>query len=195
MATNTSPETTPTRRLYQGSCHCKLIKYAVYLTLPPVISTKPPPTSIRIYKCNCTTCQKMGIFHVRLIDAPEDFYLFNPLNLTEGGMKDYRCFSGNSHWYFCGNCGVRCFTVAGQGSVKEVEIEGEKKQAWRIDADGWRERGYGPNYFSLNALTLEPHQEGLDLREWTEKGWVAYYDSLEDVGEYRLGEPHTGGMY
>jgi hypothetical protein len=136
----------------------------------------------------------MSIFHVRLIDAPDDFFLFSPLNLTEGGLKDYQCFIKNSHWYFCGTCGVRCFTATGGGEVKEVEIEGEKKQVWSVKKEGWDE-AEGPSYFSLNAASLEPGQEGLNLKEWTEKGWIDYYDSKEDAGEYRFGEPHDGGMY
>lgn len=48
---------------------------------------------------------------------------------------------------------------------------------------------------SVNAATLDPDQEGLDLREWTEKGWIAYLDMRSEEGEARLGRPHTGGMY
>jgi hypothetical protein len=55
--------------------------------------------------------------------------------------------------------------------------------------------GGGKSYLSVNAHTLEPGQEGLDLREWTEKGWIAYLDMKDQVGESRLGEPHEGGIY
>jgi hypothetical protein len=48
---------------------------------------------------------------------------------------------------------------------------------------------------SVNASTLEPGQEGLDLKEWTEKGWIAYLDYKYEVGERRLRKPHDGGMY
>ena len=195
MAASTSSTATPTRRLYYGSCHCRNVSYVTYLTLPPVADPNEPINSgTHIYKCNCSTCTKMSIFHVRLIDAPGDFMLLSPLNPTSGGLKDYQCFIKNAHWYFCGTCGVRCFTVAGEGEVREIEIEGEKKQAWMMKREGWDEE-HGMSYFSLNAATLEPEQEGFNLKEWTEKGWIAYCDSKDNVGDFRMGKPHDGGMY
>lgn len=53
----------------------------------------------------------------------------------------------------------------------------------------------GTGYLSINAASLDPGQEGCDLREWTEKEWVVYLDCLEEVGENRAGKPHVGGMY
>jgi len=59
-------------------------------------------------------------------------------------------------------------------------------------------------YLSINATSLEPGQEGLDLREWWvaleskrraltggrhEKGWITYLDCLEEKGEDRLHVP------
>jgi len=38
-------------------------------------------------------------------------------------------------------------------------------------------------------------QEGFDMREWTEKGWVIYLDVLKEVEEDRLEKPFEGGMY
>jgi hypothetical protein len=64
-----------------------------------------------------------------------------------------------------------------------------------LKKEGWSEREGGSNYLSVNASTLEPGQEGFNLKEWTEKGWIAYVDAKDNVGEYRLGEPHGGGMY
>jgi hypothetical protein len=34
--------------------------------------------------------------------------------------------------------------------------------------------GGGGSYLTVNASTLEAGQEGLDLREWHEKGWIRY---------------------
>lgn len=66
------------------------------------------------------------------------------------------------------------------------------KKVWKPKTDGWTEKDTG--YLSINAATLEPDQKGLDLREWTEKGWIAYLDQRgEEVA--RLGRPHDGGMY
>jgi len=142
----------------------------------------------------------MGILHLRLADAPSDFVLLSPLNGEEGlgeGMKEYKCNVGKSSWFFCGECGVRCFTVFGEGEVVEVELPDakEKVKAWRVVKEGFREGKDGDGYFSLNAATLEAGQEGLDLREWHENGWVAYCDSLDNEGTWRFGRPHRGGMY
>jgi len=108
---------------------------------------------------------------------------------------------------------VRCFTIAGKGEVNEVELpttllqscgvtdgtgEGETKKvkAWSIVKEGWSEGKGTPGYFSLNAVTLDEGQEGLDLREWHENGWVGYVDSLDDYGKpERGGKPHRCGMY
>lgn len=53
----------------------------------------------------------------------------------------------------------------------------------------------GIGYISINAITLDVGQEGLDLKEWHEKGWICYLNYLHGKGEDRLGEPFDGGMY
>ena len=163
-----------------------------------MIHAKPPggsSSTVRIRKCNCSTCHKMGFFHVRLKSSPDDFMLLQPLNPMEGGLEDYQCFAKWSHWYFCRTCGVRCFTFAGEGGVREVEtLDGKGVvKAWMPKKEGWVEGKTG--YLSVNASTLEPGQEGLDLNEWTEKGWIAYLDCKNEVEEDRMGKPFEGGMY
>jgi len=69
----------------------------------------------------------MNFVHVRLLNEPEDFLLLSPSNPFEG-LLDYTCFQARIHWFFCGTCGVRCFAFSGEGEVREVEIEGEKKR-------------------------------------------------------------------
>ncbi|KUJ08908.1 uncharacterized protein LY89DRAFT_658659 [Mollisia scopiformis] len=194
--TSQEPATSkPTRRPYHGSCHCGITKYFAYITLPPPMITAIPPTSTsttRIRKCNCSTCHKMSFFHVRLLDSPNDFLLLSPLDpVTE--LKDYTCFDHRIHWYFCPNCAIRCFAFSGESEVVDIEIEGQgKKTVWKPKAEGWVEGGSG--YLSINAATLEPNQEGLNLSEWTEKGWIAYLDMRGDEVA-RLGKPHDGGIY
>ncbi len=83
----------------------------------------------------------------------------------------------------------------GEGEVKEVEIGGEKVRVWAPKEDGWKEGTQYTGLLSVNAATLEAGQEGLDLRQWTEKGWITYLDFLNKVGEDRLGAPYEGGMY
>ncbi|KAH8821388.1 DUF636 domain-containing protein [Xylogone sp. PMI_703] len=218
----------PTRRAYHGSCHCGLIRYVAYITLPPsLVELETDLSSTKIYKCNCTTCMKASIFHVRLFSAPEDFLLLSPisregaeggLKLGEGGLKDYTCFAGNIHFYFCSNCGVRCFSLAGKGELKTVPAESippapqlylhdgqpilpqdvETKEGqiavWSPKKEGWDE-GAGPDYLSVNATSFEPGQEGLDLREWSEKGWIGYLEYWKRSDEYKLKKPFEGGMY
>lgn len=127
------------------------------------------------------------------MNSPDDFLLFSPLNPTEGGLNDYTCFEGRVHWYFCSKCAVRCFAFSGEGEVRDVEMDGEMHKVWTARREGWVEKETG--YLSVNAATLEPGQEGLNLKEWTEKGWIAYLDFKDEIGTARLGEPHTGGMY
>ncbi|CZT15089.1 uncharacterized protein RCC_00989 [Ramularia collo-cygni] len=202
---------TPTNssKPFQGSCHCGKIQYIAYLTLPPK-SFDPatsPSTSIRIYKCNCSTCVKLGMFHLRLEDSPRDFLVLSPLNFEDPGvLGDYRTFAGEYHWYFCNECGVRCFAFAGAdgkggrgGEVIEIDMEavgdGGKKtiKVWRPLRKGWVEGKVG--YLSINATTLEQDQEGLDLRDWAEKGYIYYIDCKERVESDQYGRPHAGGIY
>ena len=122
--------------------------------------------------------------------------LLSPLNPTSGGLLDYTCFDKLIHWYFCGTCGVRCFALGGEGELREVDEpggEGKKIKVWMPKKEGWEENDTG--YLSVNATTLEPGQEGLNLNEWTEKGWIAYLDCKNEAEEDRLGKPHEGGMY
>jgi len=83
----------------------------------------------------------------------------------------------------------------GEGVVKEVEGEGEEKVKYWGAKEGWVEGTENGSYLSVNAATLEAGQEGLDLREWHEKGWIAYLDELDEVEGNRLQKPHRGGMY
>jgi hypothetical protein len=194
-AAEATPETSPpVRRAFHGSCHCGHVKYIAYITLPTdyINPSQPPADRSRIYKCNCTTCKKMGIFHLRPIDPPKDFQILSPLNPTTGGLSEYKCFDKNTSWYFCGTCGVRCFGFKGEGEVRTEDVGGEKKEVWGFIADKWDKSK--KCYLSVNAVTLEPGQEGLDLREWTEKGWVAYFD-FSEKHEDQMGKPHPGDPY
>lgn len=138
--------------------------------------------------------------------------LLSPLGGVDGieqegsKVREYKCNVGKSTWYFCGVCGVRCFTVcADKTETVDIELPSsvlqgkgdgtEKVKVWRIAKEGFREGKGKSGYFSLNAATLEAGQEGLDLRQWHENGWLAYCDSLDNEGPWRFGRPHRGGMY
>ncbi|KAK9358872.1 hypothetical protein V1504DRAFT_441809 [Lipomyces starkeyi] len=194
-ATPISTSSAPlTRRAYHGSCHCGRVRYMLRehphdpsSGIPP----PPPPTSVRFYKCNCSTCHKMGYLHVRVPDSALAFYLLAPTD-PAAGLRDYTCLSGQVHWYFCGECGVRCFAVMGRGRGggrgEEEEKATKMTKAWMVKADGWVENVTG--YLSINGLTLEPGQQGLDLRELKNKGWIEYLDRKEDKHEDRFEYPH-----
>jgi hypothetical protein len=213
MATETRKRTP-----FHGSCHCGLTRYIVYITLPPATAEGSPTC---IYKCNCSTCHKAGHFHVRTANAPEDFLVLSPLDeetgtlkVGPGGLGDYTAFDHDIHWYFCTKCGARCFLLdvkGDKGEIKSVPAsslppeperylhktayplpKGGEVKVWSPKKETWSKENC---YLSVNAMTLEPGQEGLDLREWHEKGWIEYMDTWKEEGEERLREPHEGGCY
>ncbi|KAL6852737.1 hypothetical protein ACO1O0_007285 [Amphichorda felina] len=201
-----STQSTPQRRPFKGSCHCGATRYIAFLTLPhtPRQEFSPPPQGQCLYRCNCNACHKAGFLHARLNSSPDDFFLLSPLDpYTELG--DYQCDGRYLHFFFCRNCGGRCFIFMGEGEVVDADLgalgvgEGTVK-AWRPKKDGWKEGKVKHGcYLSVNAYTLDPDQEGLDLREWKEKKWVYYLDDLksgqEGAGGPSYERPHPGGAY
>lgn len=204
LTTMASETATASRRAYHGSCHCGNIKYAVMLTLPhlPTLDVTSDESD-HIYKCNCSTCHKSSLFHVHPKTPSTDFILLSPLD-PYSDLGDYRCFSGNVSLFFCRNCGVRCFSFCGQGENAQIDLDKWLRGDGDEDMEGkgkegtatkvWRVKRGAP-YFSVNAATIEPGQEGFSLKEWTEKGWIVYVDGKNRVGQNRFGEPHEGGMY
>jgi hypothetical protein len=88
-------------------------------------------------------------------------------------------------------------------SVRELGLAPEpsesedtaKVKAWKLRKEGFAERPNGAGYFSINAVTLNPKQDGLDLMEWHEHQWIAYVDSLDRKAGFQVGKPHPGGIY
>jgi hypothetical protein len=199
--TSYTPSSPPTRRPYHGSCHCGRTRYVIFLTLPPAAlgDAVHDTPSVRFYKCNCTACHKMGFFHVRVPDSPRDFYLLSPLD--EAGLSDYKCSDNVLRWFFCSNCGVRCFTFTGESEVVDVDLEvvlgkdseGKTTKVWKCKAEGWKESKMA--YLSVNALTIEQGQEGFDLREILDKKWLAYLDCKEYKEKDRFDYPQVGGTW
>lgn len=129
------------RQAYKGSCHCGKIKYIAQLSLPPSLDPAPPATAgTRIRKCNCSTCHKLGFFHVRLQRAPRDFMLLSPSTPDECGI--YRCFKGNIRWCFCTACSAMVFAYwvedGNPGERVLTEVDGEKREVWK-PKENWRE--------------------------------------------------------
>ncbi|TQN66769.1 hypothetical protein CSHISOI_08682 [Colletotrichum shisoi] len=139
-------EAPPTRRPYKGSCHCGETQYIVFLTFP---HTLPPPRPAKekeprahqeFYRCNCTTCQKAGFFHMRLASSPDDFLLLKPLDPYKD-LGDYTVYQKDLHFLFCKGCGMRCLILMGQGEVEEVDLEAMGVESGGGDAatDGARD--------------------------------------------------------
>ena len=65
-----------------------------------------------------------------------------------------------------------------------------KGERWAPRREGWEEGTTG--YFSINRLTLDQPQEGLDLREWVDKKWIFYMDHMSDTdkAKYSYDRPH-----
>jgi hypothetical protein len=203
----------PKKQAYSGSCHCGHVKYIIWAVMKPIDfivqgsasgPKVPPATGIRIYKCNCTICHKLGQFHVRLNDAANDFALLSPLDPINE-LKDYRCNRGVTHFLFCKECGVTCFLFGGPGVgevVTRTDIpgqEGEEVKVWAPSKTNWTENGSHEErkgaYLSINAHSIDPGQKGFDLREWVEKKQVVYIDALSELEEDNFDRPAEGGTY
>jgi hypothetical protein len=193
---------------FKGTCQCGSVQYQIRLKFPPSLDPNVP--SVRLYKCNCTTCHTRSFFHCRPISITDDFILTSPSTIEELG--EYRCFSKKTAWHFCKACGVNVFAMAGKWEQVELDIgewsgegkgKGEVKKVWRSLSDDFttevdgKEQKKPYHYLSVNATTLE-QAEGLDLREWHEKGWMFYINSRDRTpGQpyMRPTKPYEGGMY
>lgn len=185
------------RRPYRGSCHCGLIRYIAFFSLPP--NTDADVTNhkaVRFYKCNCTFCLKADLLHTRLPNAPRDFYLLSPSSPSD--LSNYKCNTEKLNFYFCPTCGVRCFQMNGTGKTDEVELEVEpgkveKTKVWRFDEEHWPEMESVDALLSINAVTLEP-EDGLDLRELVDKKWLRY-GNYRTKWEGLVDQPYPGGTW
>ncbi len=195
-------EVTQSRRPFTGSCDCGAIKYIVYLNIPHLRPKRAELPAQVTYCCNCAVCQKSGVLHLRLLSEPYDFALLSPLD-PFGELSDYQRNEKRLHWPFCKTCGVRCFTFTGQHEITEAELpgvsaEGEKTRFWHPAKEGWVEGGEKGGYMSVNALTIDGGQEGIDLVEWAEQKMLLYADNLELNGKPKgaIGErPSEGGCF
>lgn len=190
----------PNRRPYHGSCHCGKIRYVAFVSLPPTVGPKVDPrTTVRFYKCNCTTCHKFGIFHMRVPNPPEDFYLLSPNDPSQ--LSSYSCNDRLLDWYFCPDCGTRCFTVGGKGKNEDVDLEaalgkpseGKKTTVWKTITQ--EPTGPGRNYLSINVHSIDQGQEGFDMRNFVDEKWVEYLDCKEETNPPRYDRPQEGGTW
>jgi len=100
-------------------------------------------------KCNCTWCQKRGVVLYSI--SSSNFRLISPKDKSE--MSSYEPKGPEMHRWFCGKCGCHVYTEG------EYEAFGAKHDA-----------------FSINLLTLDQPQDGLDLSKFK----VGYIDGKHD---------------
>ncbi|OAL38315.1 hypothetical protein AYO20_02374 [Fonsecaea nubica] len=123
-----------------------------------------PPAAGR---CNCTICLKQGFTGIRL--PRSDFVLVSPASLSEA--RDYQFRSRDVHKYFCGTCGVH---VCGEGRFEFPAGSGTIH-----------------DFFSINAVTLDQPQEGLELSKFK----ISYVDGRHDNwGAGARDVPWPGGI-
>ena len=202
-------ELTPKRQPCHGSCHCGFTQFIVFLTLPhPFSSSNPPqPGQQEIYRCNCTTCHKLEIFHVHPANPRDDFILLSPLD-PDRELSNYQTNEKLRKWYFCPKCGVRCLGFGGEGETVVLDLtelgvnteelgdhkEG-KREVWRAKWDGQKET---QPYVSVNGTSID-YREDFDMRLLTEEKRVQYFDGRsepeEKKKEARWNRPHYGGSY
>lgn len=206
---------TKSRIPLMGSCHCRAIRYILYLTLPHIHEEfKAAPSSgvQHFYRCNCTACHKYGQFHVRPASPETDFILLSLLDPFED-LGDYQHGGKSMDFFFCTTCGVRPFLFAGHGEVVDLDLRSSlstnafEKLPGKVQAEQsvkvWRPKQGGSfskfgNYLSVNGNTIDAKQEGFDMRELTERKQVMHYDCLSDeASEAPLSyqRPQEGGCY
>ena len=100
-------------------------------------------------RCNCTICQKAGFTSLTI--PASSFTLTSPASKSE--LSDYQPNNKNGHLYFCDKCGVQ---VVREGNY---EYMGQKHEI-----------------FSVNLLTVDQPQEGIDLSKFK----IKYVDGLHD---------------
>jgi hypothetical protein len=158
----------------------------------------------------------MGILHLRLASPPDDFFMLAP---TDPSTEDSGVGAYKRTWYFCKTCGVRCFIAEGQIETTEAELPAEvlgkldiggdveakpnedgcfvkRVPVWKPKKEGWVQwPAPGANsYLTVNMHTLDADQEGLDLRNLHEKGWIGYCEMLKGTKGYQH-TPYEGGVY
>jgi hypothetical protein len=78
-------------KTYEGSCHCRKVRYRVTTDLQQVIS------------CNCSICARAGTLLTFV--GSDQFQLL----AGEGELTDYQFNRNNIHHLFCSTCGIKSF--------------------------------------------------------------------------------------
>ncbi|KAJ2975950.1 hypothetical protein NQ176_g5228 [Zarea fungicola] len=195
-------EIPPMRRALTGSCHCGSTRYVLFLQLPATSNESCPPREgeQKIQRCNCTTCHKLGHFHLKPANPFTDFMLLSPLDPFES-LGDYRTSDQLLHFFFCKTCGVRCLIFYGSGETVDIDLGAAGVKGYEVGNTTrvWRAKDVPPGtYISVNGHTIDAGQDGFDMRELTEKKNVMYIDNYfegEKKRPARWDGPHPDGSY
>ncbi|ETN42094.1 uncharacterized protein HMPREF1541_04033 [Cyphellophora europaea CBS 101466] len=118
----------------------------------------------KVFRCNCTWCQKPG-YNILKLENPEDFQLLTPASKDEMGDYAPRKAEVDGHRYFCKTCGTHIYREA------KYTFNGQQHES-----------------FTVNALSIDQPQEGIDLSELS----YSYCDGL--TNKFTTGDkPFPGG--
>lgn len=153
----------------------------------------------------------MGLFHMRLPDAPNQFFLLCPQD--RDSLANYKCQNGHINWFFCPTCGVRCFATVPHWKQDQIDIEKISAAVPKLDLPGVEEstktvtiRRMDPDtfqedvtgYLTINALTIDQdqaHGKNIDLRQLVDNKWVQYSDWNMRKHESRYDYPQERGTW
>ncbi|KAK5219247.1 hypothetical protein LTR72_008429 [Exophiala xenobiotica] len=141
----------------------------------------------------------MNFFHVHPTNPRDDFMLLSPLD-PDKELSIYQCHAKKRKYYFCPECGVRCFTFTGVGEratatdvvdFKELRVGDNDNEGKR---EVWRAKWVGDNatrpYLSVNATTIDV-REDFDLRLLTEEKRVKYLDGRSEPEEEEMEDSYS----
>jgi len=121
-------------------------------------------------KCNCSSCLNRGILILEVI-PPSSFKLQSPPSIDNAQLGKYspRGEAGTFHFYFCKTCGVNCFYQ-----------------------EAYKTKGEYPEWFRLNALSLDPDQ-GLNFTKFRMEYWDGKNNNWEAGPRHDV--PYPGGTF
>lgn len=102
-------------KVYQGSCHCGLVKFEISALID------------HVRECNCTICSKRGSLNFRV--PLESLKLHTPLDK----LSRYQWGSKTAEDYFCPKCGVLPFRKPSQLTKTEIKMGKKPFLGWAVN--------------------------------------------------------------
>ena len=90
------------KKTYEGSCHCKRVRYNVTTDLAQIIA------------CNCSICAKSGTLLTFV--PPDQFELLS----GEDALTDYQFSEKVIHHTFCSTCGIKSYATGTRPGKPEM---------------------------------------------------------------------------